>query len=240
MSLDGLPDAKSRSIELCRPGSDRRMVLHNIYEYISMAADIEHHNHPHTALGIKICHRGQDWEEVEDYVAFWLSEPGVDFVIVGEMLAYDDTPGLRIHPCQYSDDVFMMIRADGSLVLCMYNDAIINGGANPMGQLDTTTDLLEVYNNENYTRFREDQRNGIFHGPCKTCGFAFTGAGFEGQIKFRDESKYSDTVYYHRDYYNHFFSKTHKIRRNTFYGYQRSPHDHLATYAESEIQYEGT
>ncbi|MHA2069050.1 MAG: SPASM domain-containing protein, partial [Candidatus Thorarchaeota archaeon] len=142
-------------------------------------------------------------------------------------------------PCQYSDDVFMMIRADGTLVLCMYNDSIVNGGANPMGHLNKTDDLLEVYNNEAYTHFRNDQRNGVFQGPCRTCGFAFTGSGFTGEIVFRNEALYSHKVYYHRDYYNHFFSKSRKIRKNTFYGYQTEAHKHLDTYSVSELQYDG-
>lgn len=235
ISLDGTPNIDSHSIELTRPGSNRRQILYNIAKYRAMKRELN----SHTDLGLKICHRGQDWQEVEEYIAYWLMHEEVDFVIVGEMLSYDDTPGLRIHPCQYSDDVFMMIRADGTLALCMYNDRIINQGELPMGHLDKTTDLLEVYNNEAYTHFREDQRNGIFRGPCRTCGFAFTGSGFTGEIVFRDESLFSGKVYYHRDYYNHFFSKTQKIRKNSFYGYPKQPHAHLDSYAQSEIQYNG-
>jgi hypothetical protein len=235
ISLDGLPSPTSRSIEGCRPGSNRTSILNHIVEYI----DLKLSTNSHTDLGIKICHRGQDWEEIEAYIAYWLSYEGIDFVIVGEMLLFDDTPGLRIYPCQYSDDVFMMIRWDGKLILCMYNDRIANGGESPMGQLDRTTDLLEVYNNEAYTDFREKQRSGIFEGPCATCGFAFTGTGFTGELAFRDESLFPYKVFYHRDYYNHFYSKTKKIRKNTFYGYQHPAHDHLSSYSQSEIQYDG-
>jgi len=233
-SLDGLSTPMSRSIELTRPGSDRSKILDTVHRYL----DMKLHMNSKTDVAVKITERGQDWQEIEEFILYWLDVPGIDFVVMGHILLEQVEEGMRIYPCQYSDDVFMMIRADGTLTLCMYNEQIVNGGENPLGQLDKTTDLLKVYNNEAYTNFREDQRNGLFHGPCKTCGFAFTGYGFEGQIRSRNKCRYPHTIYTHRDYFNEFFSKRKKIRKRSFYGYPTEPHAHLTEYAQSEIQYE--
>ena len=235
ISLDGLPAHFSPSIEKTRPGSNRYTILNNIERLITLDKTMP----SHTTLGIKICHRGQDWEEIENYIAYWLNHEGIDFVIVGEMLAYDDTPGMRIYPCQYSDDVFMMIRADGRLMACMYNDKVANHGMLTFGYLNYDEDLLAAYNNPAYTSFREGQRAGLFPPPCDTCGFAFTGSGFEGELHFRNTSLYPDKVYYHRDYYNHFYSKTKRIRSNSFYGYQWEPHAHLSYYTNDQLLYDG-
>ena len=56
-----------------------------------------------------------------------------------------------------------------------------------VGRLDKETPLLDIYNNSHYREFRKLQRAGIFRGPCKTCGFAYTGTGFEGVVRFRDK-----------------------------------------------------
>ena len=75
-----------------------------------------------------------------------------------------------------------------------------------VGMLDKETPLLDIYNNSKYREFRKLQRVGIFRGPCKTCGFAYTGTGFEGVIRFRDKKLIGKDIFYHQDYYNQFFS----------------------------------
>ena len=74
-----------------------------------------------------------------------------------------------------------------------------------------------------FTFFREDQRKGHFFGPCATCGFAYTGMGFEGMVHFRDDSLMRESIYYHQDYYNEFFSLTKKWKDKSYYrqGYAR-------------------
>lgn len=214
-SLDGIWDKRSRSIEIARPGSDREKIKKNI----EMFLELKEKKNSKTDVAVKICKRGQDFEEVEEYIAYWLKL--VDFVIVGEALVEHRSGGMRLHPCQYSDDIFMMIRWDGSMVLCMYNDFIINKGYLPLGKLDKTIPLLEAYNNESYTKFREDQRNGIFPFPCCDCGFPYSGSGFRGVVFFRDK-KYGfgkEPIYYHRDYYNSFYSLKDKQRSDDYYGY---------------------
>lgn len=208
-SLDGIPEDWSRSIELARPGSDRVLVMKNLNKFAKLKA-MKGNN---IDLAVKICERGQDWEEIENYVGYFLAWPEIDFVIVGKMLDRETEPGSRIYPCRYSDNMFMVIRSDGEVVACSYHPEVHNENYFKFGNVRNDIPLLEIYNNEKMRRFRENQRNGIFEGPCKTCGFAYTGDGFLGHIQFRNEKlkeKYPRGVYWHNDYYNQFFSLVNK------------------------------
>ena len=212
-SLDGLWDEKSRSIEKARPGTDREVVRENIQNFLNLKI----YNHSPIDTCVKICRRGQDYEEIEDYVIYWLQQPGIDFVCVGGALVDDDVDDMRVYPCQYSDNNFMVIKSDQRVAFCAYNDEMTNNPDYAVGVLDKTTPLLDFYNNEKYTKFREDQRNGIFHEPCKSCGFAYTGHGIVGVVHFRREGVDFGPVYYHQDYYNQFFSLKKKLKRNEYY-----------------------
>lgn len=201
-SLDGLPDERSRSIEKARPGSNRELVLKNISRFLDLAQSTG----GFIDVAVKLCHRGQDYEEVEEYIQYWLHR-GVDYVCIGDMLDEDTVDDMRIYPCKYSDTMFMVIKYDGDIVPCSYNNAATNdrwfnkhaGWPN----VRNDTPLLELYNSPEMTKFRENQRRGIFAGPCKACGFAYTGSGIRGKVTFRGSGL---EVSYHRDYYNQFFS----------------------------------
>lgn len=212
-SLDGLPYKRSRSIELARPGTIRDKVMENILAFgldkAQTGAKIQ--------MAVKLCQRGQDWGEVEEYIYYWLSRPYIDYVVYGRMLG-EETPGQRLYPCQYFDRNFLIIRADGSSRICAYNDRIVNGNENPVGQIDKNTNLLEFYNNERFEFYRNEQDHGRFHGPCQTCGYAYTGRGFKGEITFRDD-RFSDLgpIHYRHDYYNEFFSLKRSEKPDSYY-----------------------
>jgi len=210
ISLDGIPGSKS--IELARPGSDAMKVLETI-AYLN-------HQRPKGStldIAVKICRRGQDWQEIEEYISYWL-ERGIDFVIVGDQLVEENNPeGFRRSPCQYSDNNFMVIKVDGRVVRCAYNTEATNNHDYTMGDVNNDLPLLEIYNNSWFQKFREDQAEGIFHGPCKTCGFPYTGEGFEGEIKFRNKNLTQKKIYFHRDYYNSFFSYKKKRKKREYY-----------------------
>jgi MoaA/NifB/PqqE/SkfB family radical SAM enzyme len=212
-SLDGLPLLKSQSIEKARPGSNRELILSNIKRFLrlkrSKGNEID--------VCLKICRRGQDYGEIEEDIAYWLKTPGVDFVCVGDDLVDDNTAGMRVYPCQYSDNNFLVIKSDGYATLCAYNDRMTNDRQYAIGHVGYEDNLLDFYNNDAYTRFRKDQRKGIFHGPCKTCGFAYTGTGFNGELRFRDKSLTDQPIYYHQDYYNQFFSLKRKWKIDDYY-----------------------
>jgi sulfatase maturation enzyme AslB (radical SAM superfamily) len=213
-SLDGLPDSKSKSIEIARPGSNRETIVKNIERF----RELKIKKNSKLDMAIKICDRGQDYQEFEAFIEYWLTKEGISYVCLGKPLVQENDKSMRIYPCQYSDHNFMVIRWDGVLARCSYNEKASFEGAN-FGKLDMTTPLLEVYNNELYTKFRENQRNGIFTGPCISCGYAYTGHGWKGQIQSRNEAGelYGKTIYYRQDYYNQFFSLVDRGKPDAYY-----------------------
>jgi radical SAM protein with 4Fe4S-binding SPASM domain len=212
-SLDGLPDPRSRSIELARPGTDREEVLKNIHRFI----DLKLANNSKINIAIKICQRGQDYEEIENFIGYWLKTPGVDYVCVGKALINDSNDKMRIFPCQYSENNFMVIKWNGDLVPCAYNDSATNKRPIILGDVRNDIGLLTLYNSEKYQKFRAQNRYPFFKPPCNTCGFAYTGTGLRGQIMFRDSNILSVPVYYQQDYYNEFFSLTKNWKPDSYY-----------------------
>jgi radical SAM protein with 4Fe4S-binding SPASM domain len=210
VSMDGL--FGSGNIAKARPGTSEPILKANILSLLEMKRQL----HSNVELALKLCRRGQDWSEVETYIQRWLANPGVDFVVVGDALIGENEECMRTSPCQYSDNNFMVIRWDGTLVPCAYNDKVVNDKMLSYGTLGLYDNLLEVYNNEKITHFRDQQRAGIYPKPCDTCPFAYTGVGFQGQIEFRSDP--GMMYYYHKDYYNSFFSLKKHWKPNSYYG----------------------
>jgi hypothetical protein len=213
-SLDGLWDNNSLSIEQCRPGSNRIQIKRTI----ERALEMKHKLSSATDVMVKICKRGQDWEEIEHYISYWLKY-GADAVIVGELFTDFSTPGLRIYPCQYSDDQFMLIRWDQTARMCMYHPKVMNEGLLPIGKLDYTTPLLDFYNSPPYREFRDMQSHGYFPEPCKNCGISYTGSGIRGSIRFRNLALLQEKIYYRKDHYNEFWSLQDKGKPDSVYGH---------------------
>jgi len=204
-SLDGLPSVFSRSIERCRPGSNRERILSNIEAFGRLKME----KGSNLDMAVKICRRGQDQGEIEHYIHHWLQRPYINYVCEGRMLTEDATKETRMFPCKYPDHMFMVIRSDGEMVPCAYNETVVNDNWFHMGSVANDKPLLEVYNNAKMTAFRLDQKAGRFCGPCITCGFAYTGHGFDGMLSFRDEklrATYPNPIWFHSDYYNTFYS----------------------------------
>lgn len=215
VSVDGLKARKSRSIETCRPGSDRDKIHCTIEGLI----DLKHRLGSKTDVMVKMCERGQDYEEQEEFLDYWLRY-GADVVIVGRLFESYDQDSLRIYPCQYSDPRFMLIRWDGTARMCMYHPKVMNGGMLPIGKLDWTTPLLDFYNNEAYRTFREQQAAGVFPPPCDRCGISYTGAGHRGVLFLRDRDKTQKPIFFRGDHYNTFYSFVDKGKPDSCYGYQ--------------------
>jgi organic radical activating enzyme len=210
-SLDGL--WTTQCIEKARPGTDRKIVKETIKRFIKLKKK----KNSKIDLCLKICKRGQDYEEIENYIYQWLNTDGVDFVCVGNALVDDNVNNMRVYPCQYSDNNFMVIKPDRRVCFCAYNDEMTNNPKNAVGKLDYKTPILKFYNNEKFTQFRKDQNKGNFPAICKKCGFAYTGYGFRGVLQFRKPRYNKNPIYYHQDYYNQFFSYTRKWKANTYY-----------------------
>jgi hypothetical protein len=217
-SLDGIWDWKSRSIELARPGSIRERIKDTIFSVLEMKRLLK----SDLTIMVKICERGQDYEEIENYISYWLSQEGISAVIVGKIFDSFNTEGLRIYPCQYSDDQFMLIRWDQTAVMCMYHPEVMSKGLLPIGKLDFTTPLLEFYNNKAYTDFRAQQALGNFPHPCKTCGISYTGNGIRGSVKFRNPSLLQREIFYRKDHYNSFFSLIDNRKPDETYGWRKA------------------
>jgi MoaA/NifB/PqqE/SkfB family radical SAM enzyme len=211
-SLDGLPGHESRSIEIARPGTDREVVLGTIRAFMARARTEK----PSLDVAVKICERGQDNEEVETFIQYWLSK-GVSYVCVGKPLAGDNFESMRIYPCQYSDHKFMVIKSDLRLVPCAYNVDSTKGDIVNFGRYDGSSSILDAYNNPSYTSFREKQRAGIFEGPCELCTFAYTGAGLTGEVSFREGILAGERLFFKKDYYNTFYSRVDKHKDPSFY-----------------------
>jgi organic radical activating enzyme len=202
-SIDGLP--RSTSLSLCRQGYNDN-VLKNIYRFLNL----KEHKGNNIDLCLKICQRGQDWEEIENFIYYWLNQ-GVDYVCVGRMLNQSGL-SLRSYPCQYFNDKFLLVRADREIVPCMYDTSVYADNYFQIGKLGDNEDLQDAYNRIALVELRDKQQNGIFEGPCATCNSAYTGYGFRAKYEFNDPLKKDiGTMYGVFDYYNVTFSLTDKM-----------------------------
>jgi len=203
-SLDGIVDNKSRSIEQARPGSNRKL----IYDHIMRFKELKEKKGNNIDLCLKFCHRGQDWAEMEEFIGYWLNE-GIDYICIGRMLNQTGKE-LRIYPCQYFDSMYMLIRVDGELIPCMYNYDVAIKNYFEIGKLNDKISLVDAYNNITLQKLREDQANGVFHGPCKTCNSAYTGYGFRGELTLNRDTYKVGKLYHGKDYYNEMYSRIDK------------------------------
>jgi MoaA/NifB/PqqE/SkfB family radical SAM enzyme len=234
-SLDGLLDDRSHSIEIARPGSDRLMIEGTISECLRIRREEEEggKSGKHVDIAVKLCERGQDTEEIEEYIAYWLTR-GMDYVAVGRMLNQVNEKCMRVYPCRYFWDQAMEIRYDGTVIPCSYNPHVANAHAMDMGTLDLSTPLIDFYNNAEYSKLREEHARGQFRFPCNQCGYAYCGDGFDGRIQFRSPKlrrMIGDMpIFWHSDYYNQFFSLTQKRKGVS---YTREWHETVGKDAEA-------
>lgn len=210
ISMDGLPG--TNTMEVARPGTVRADLLYHVFKLAAM----KHGLNSHCDIAVKLCLRGQDWEEMEEYVQYWLKTEGIDYVCIGRLLAGDNPVSMRQFPCQYFDHQFMVIRWDGELIPCTYNPHVVNEGMLHYGQYRIGDSLLELYNNNYISTMRDRQSIGDYPSPCDKCSYAYTGHGIRGEIEFRDD-KIGRPVYYQQDYYNMFFSQKKKWKAAGFY-----------------------
>lgn len=208
-SLDGIPDQRSRSIEICRPGSDRDRIISNIERF----GHLKMRKGNNVDMAVKIVERGQDYGEIEEYISYWLKKPYIDYVCRGRMLANHSTGGTRLYPCQYSDNKFMVIKWDGRCVYCGYCGPTNNDKTMAYDVVDKTRTLTEIYNGPKITEFRENQRKGVWMDVCKECGYAYTGVGMDGVTRLQDPELDVGKIYTRSDYYNTFYSLKKKKRK---------------------------
>lgn len=211
-SHNGLYDSTA---EVACPGTNPSLVVRNMLDVI----DYKRENNASQDVGVKIIDRGQDFQEIEEFIGTWLHH-GMDYVCHGKVLITRNKQTMRKYPCRYSDDMFMLIRSNGKITPCGWNNDAITfydwGYVEP-----NDIPLMELYNAPIINEWRNDQRRGIFHGPCLECGFAFTGYGWEGVLTPRNQRVIDlcegRPIYYHEDYFNRFFSFKKRIRKPSHY-----------------------
>ncbi len=208
VSMDGLPG--SGNIAKARPGTDEETLLDNIGRLI----ELKHSMNSGCDIAVKICERGQDHEEIEEYIKRWIDK--VDYVAVGRMLDQENDVSMRHYPCLEFDSQFMFIRWDGTLILCDYNLHAANEFVGSYGVLGQTESLIGVYNGPELTARREAQNRGEYLAPCDKCGIAYTGAGIRGKVVFRADPDKRE-VFFKQDYYNTFYSMVEKGKPDEYY-----------------------
>jgi radical SAM protein with 4Fe4S-binding SPASM domain len=213
-SLDGLDNYTQQT---ARPGSDYSKIV----DTIRHAFALRQKSKAQTDIAVKICQRGQDYEEVQNFILRWLYETNVDFVCMGVPLVQTNPISMRRYPCRYSDQNFMVIKSDGRVTRCAYNLEATNDPNLAFGSVCNTDSLLDIYNNEAFRWFRAAQHTDMFPHPCDKCAFAYTGDGFDGVVRPRKPG-YEDArpIHYHTDYYNSFFSLKEKKKGGSWSGAQ--------------------
>lgn len=201
LSNNGLWDKKSKSIEACMEGIDRNNSKRNIERIIELK---EKEKDSNLEIGIKIIRRGQDYEEIENLIVYWLKN-GADFVIVGRPLI-SQKKNMRIYPCRHFKDMAMYIRSDGTVIPCGWHEEVVNRKILNFTKLNKTQSLIKFYNNDMFNLLRKCHNEGTFHYPCNECTIAYTGDGIEGVVKFRNKLLPQEIIYYHTDYSNEFYS----------------------------------
>jgi len=208
VSMDGMPG--SGNIEKARPGTDEALLIERVRWLIATKKAMDSAKD----VAVKICDRGQDYGEVEEYIKYWL-EAGVDYVCCGKRLEYETPEPMRRHPCHYFDNQFLTIRWNGSVVMCAYQDEVANDPKWVCANVGMEGDLLEAYNTLALQERRELQAKGIFSAPCDKCGFAYTGAGMTGEVEMRAWP--GQKIFYSQDYYNQFYSFCKKWKPREYY-----------------------
>jgi organic radical activating enzyme len=212
-SLDGLWDRGN--VAKARPGSNETRVRLTIEAFLKLKVKMN----SQLDVFVKMVERGQDFGEQERYIDYWLRQEGLSCVIVGKMLNSFETEGMRLFPCQYPDDTFMLVRWNEVPTLCMYNPHVMNEQVRPMRRMRDDEGIVEYFNSGVYKEFHDEQARGEFLGPCSTCGISYTGTGWKGVLRFRDKSLLQQDIFYREDYYNKFFSLVDKSRPDSWYGY---------------------
>ena len=185
-SLDGHPG----SISYYRGISIKRVhkMLHNIR--ISRCTEDRKAN-----IAVSLTRQGQDWEEIESFIWYWLMLPntgfGIDYVIIRNHLdskPYQGRPN-SYHKCKYlnPNPHYLVIRSDGKVRLCERNmNAPIVG------------DLTKEPINAVLPKLTE-------HEVCKTCGQRYCGSGMFGEIRFKSRPN-GQPIYFKQDYFNQIYS----------------------------------
>jgi MoaA/NifB/PqqE/SkfB family radical SAM enzyme len=209
-SQNGLYYEKSKSPELCMKGFVREKSKFVIDQVMKM----KNKKGSKFQVGIKITRRGQDYEEIEEIIQYWL-EYGMDFVSIGKSLVSNEG-GMRIFPCRYPDDMALEIRSTGDSIACGWHTKVVNEFQLTFGKVPLNGSIVEFYNNEKYREFRKRNYTGDFPDVCKKCSIAYTGDGFRGSVKFRHSRFPRRKIYFHEDYANIFYSYKKKYSRISF------------------------
>ena len=147
-----------------------------------------------TTIGTSLRRVGQDFGEIQRYIAYWLAL-GCDMVIIRHDLlqeARSYTSGAD--PCFYHGDRYMVFDVKGEIRLCERRPGPTSTGRKPE----------ETYR-QAWRRNIEEHKGTDF---CLKCPQRFNGDGFYGEIRFRDWMVWDKTVFFRKDYFNEIYSRT--------------------------------
>jgi len=201
-SIDGL---YNKSNDTIREGSDLDETKESLNRFIKLKKEKK----SKIDIGLKIVNKGQDYEEIEDFIYNWLISEGIDYVSYARLMSPDGSPKIRHYPCKaLSDGGSLSIRYDGSLLRCCYNEDAMNERDTYMGNIQEYDSILKAFNSKKLIKLREDEKNNIYTHPCDTCAIAYCGNGFYGKVTFRDEEKRKNVpyIYWHSDSFQEFYS----------------------------------
>lgn len=201
-SNDGL---FNKSNDTIRRGSDLNKVKENIFKFIELKKEKK----SNISFGLKIVDKGQDYAEIEDFIAYWLSVKGIDFISFARFMSAGASEYLRHYPCEafYNKGV-LAIRYTGDIIRCAYNEDAINDPTTYVGNIREYKTISEAYNSEAHNQLRKQDELQTFSHPCDKCSIAYCGGGFHGIVTFRDKIKTKDfpRIYYHNDSFQSFYS----------------------------------
>jgi len=148
LSFDG---ATKESFEYYRKGAHFEQVRDNFVRFANLKAELG----ARTEITVQMIRMEKNWNEVDDFLAFWKGVKGVDLVRIKE----DETTLLRPaaheasdwkYPCHYLWRGPMYVKQDGNVYPCCQSIML---GAEPLGHLSQTS-LPEIWNSEEMRRMR--------------------------------------------------------------------------------------
>jgi organic radical activating enzyme len=197
VSLDGL-DTRTRMIyrKLSHENAERPLLF--IKELLRRKALLPSEDRNQFDIAVSMVQNGQDWEEQEAFIYYWLTEGSADMVLVRRFLS--SGAQREAYPkktlCHFLDGWIATVDASGHMRMCdryMQTHFIRGGDLN-------TANLLEVFNGPYLQKYREEYP----HEVCTACPQAYSGGGLYGEVVFKSTLFH---CFYRMDYFGSIYSK---------------------------------
>ena len=197
VSLDGL-DVRTRSIYRKLSFGQVEKPLLFIKELQRRKSLLPEASRETFDIAVSMVQNGQDWEEQEAFIYYWLTEGDADMVLVRRFLSSDAQrePYPKRSLCHFLDGWIATVDANGYMRMCdryMQTHFVRGGDLN-------TENLLEVFNGSYLQKYRDSYPLEV----CQTCPQAYSGGGLFGEVTFKSTLFH---CYYRMDYFGSIYSK---------------------------------